>query len=132
MAVFFTTLLRYFFYTLFYPLFIFIYYLLLLAPCVVPSVSQGTVIPLEVEFESNNVSSTTGYALSSKVRHGTSLEVLCNENYEFPLSSHIPPTCFNGTWSIIPKCVPAKCKTMPKTPKFGKFQSVITQNKFRK
>lgn len=91
------------------------------APCVVPSVSQGTVIPIEVESESSNISTTSGYSLSSKVRHGTILEVLCNENYEFPLSSQSPPTCYNGTWSIIPKCVPAKCKTMPKTPKFGKY-----------
>lgn len=47
---------------------------------------------------------------SSKVRHGTILEVICDEHYEFPLTTLSPPTCNNGTWSTIPRCVPARCK----------------------
>uniref|UniRef100_A0A336LXT8 CSON007528 protein n=1 Tax=Culicoides sonorensis TaxID=179676 RepID=A0A336LXT8_CULSO len=99
-------------------------------PCVVPSVSQGTIVPIEIENETSN-HTTIGYSLSSKVRHGISLEVLCNENYEFPRSSQLPPTCYNGTWSVIPKCVPAKCKTMPKAPKFGIVLAAKTEHGMR-
>ena len=30
-----------------------------------------------------------------------------------------PIECQNGTWSQIPKCVPARCKTMPTPPQNG-------------
>lgn len=65
---------------------------------------------------------------SSKVRHGTILEVICDEHYEFPLTSMSPPTCNNGTWSTIPRCVPARCKTLPKPPKFGMVISPKTEH----
>lgn len=65
---------------------------------------------------------------SSKVRHGTTLEVICDEHYEFPLTTLAPPTCNNGTWSTIPRCVPARCKTLPKPPKFGMVISPKTEH----
>lgn len=50
----------------------------------VPSVSQGTVIPIEQELEPN---ATTVIPLlsSNKVKHGTGLQLLCNDQYEFPV-----------------------------------------------
>lgn len=71
---------------------------------------------------------TTVPSVHSKVRHGTILEVICDEHYEFPLSSLSPPTCNNGTWSTIPRCVPARCKTLPKPPKFGMVISPKTEH----
>lgn len=89
----------------------------------VPTISQGTVIPMEIEQDPNITTTfvppTLGTA-TNKVRHGTTLEVMCEEFYEFPISSFSPPTCNNGTWSVIPRCIPARCKGLPKPPKFGK------------
>lgn len=90
-----------------------------LAPCVVPTISQGTVIPIEGEFDYNTTTLATpannggaaagGHVGSiSKVQHGTTLEIVCDEHYEFPLAALTPPTCNNGTWSVIPRCVPAR------------------------
>jgi hypothetical protein len=95
---------------------------LCLAPCVVPTILQGIVVPLEMDIPDPNATTTVaslGIGSSTKVKHGTVLEVVCDEHYEFPLTSLAPPTCNNGTWSVIPRCVPARCKTMPKPPKFG-------------
>lgn len=93
-----------------------------LAPCIVPSISQGTVTPIEPEIDVNATTTTAPPVIITsvgKVKHGTSLEVTCNEHYEFPVSSLAPPTCNNGTWSVIPRCIPARCKNMPKPPKHG-------------
>lgn len=54
---------------------------------------------------------------SNQVVHGTTLEVVCEDHYEFHVHSSSPPTCMNGTWSIIPRCTPARCKFLPKPPK---------------
>lgn len=108
---------------------------LCLAPCVVPTISQGIVSPIEVEIPEVNTTNlvtmpTLGIG-SSKVRHGTILDVICDEHYEFPLTSLAPPTCNNGTWSVIPRCVPARCKTLPKPPKFGMVISPKTEHGMR-
>lgn len=80
------------------------------APCVVPQVSQGKVILL---LRSND--STIQYPSSSTVvQHGESLTVECQDQYEFPMVNHTPVTCNNGTWTLIPRCEPARCKHMPK------------------
>ncbi|KAG5681085.1 hypothetical protein PVAND_010551 [Polypedilum vanderplanki] len=102
-----------------------------LAPCVVPSISQGIVVPIEVDIPDTNATQATPIGMgigSSKVRHGTILEVICDEHYEFPLTSLSPPTCNNGTWSTIPRCVPARCKTLPKAPKFAMVISPKTEH----
>lgn len=81
--------------------------------------------------EQTNVTTTASMQMgtgSSKVRHGTILEVICDEHYEFPLTTLAPPTCNNGTWSTIPRCVPARCKTLPKPPKFGMVISPKTEH----
>lgn len=102
-----------------------------LAPCVVPTVSQGIVVPIEFEIPDQNATekspSLPTYG-NSKVRHGTILEVICDEHYEFPINSLSPPTCNNGTWSTIPRCVPARCKSLPKAPKFGMVISPKTEH----
>ncbi|KXJ69876.1 hypothetical protein RP20_CCG025560 [Aedes albopictus] len=102
-----------------------------LAPCVVPSISQGQVIPIEFEVDVNLTTIVPTSGSSSKVKHGTVLEVICDEHYEFPFSSLSPPTCNNGTWSVIPRCAPARCKTMPKPPKFGMVLAPKTEHGMR-
>ncbi|XP_021700723.1 sushi, von Willebrand factor type A, EGF and pentraxin domain-containing protein 1 [Aedes aegypti] len=102
-----------------------------LAPCVVPSISQGQVIPIEFELDVNMTTIIPTSGSSSKVKHGTVLEVICDEHYEFPFSSLSPPTCNNGTWSVIPRCAPARCKTMPKPPKFGMVLAPKTEHGMR-
>lgn len=102
-----------------------------LAPCVVPSISQGQVIPIEFEVDVNMTTIVPTSGSSSKVKHGTVLEVICDEHYEFPFSSLSPPTCNNGTWSVIPRCAPARCKTMPKPPKFGMVLAPKTEHGMR-
>ncbi|XP_049824701.1 sushi, von Willebrand factor type A, EGF and pentraxin domain-containing protein 1 isoform X2 [Aethina tumida] len=80
-----------------------------LAPCVVPHVTQGRVLLL-----SRNDTATT----STVVQHGEALAVDCDPQYEF-LASVSEVTCNNGTWTEIPKCDPARCKNLPKSPKYG-------------
>lgn len=96
------------------------------APCVIPTVAQGTVIAMEKEIDPNSTTITPTLPPSSnQVIHGTTLEVVCEDHYEFPIISSSPPTCLNGTWSIIPRCTPARCKVLPKPPKFGKLFECI-------
>lgn len=101
------------------------------APCVVPTISQGTVIPMHIEPDPNI---TTTYApptlstITNKVQHGTTLDVVCVNQYEFPVSTLAAPTCNNGTWSVIPRCVPARCKGLPKAPKFGMVLAPKTEH----
>ncbi|KAI8119427.1 Locomotion-related protein Hikaru genki [Lucilia cuprina] len=109
-----------------------------LAPCVVPAISQGYVVPIEIITDENGTTiitpttTTQSTLLQSanveKVKHGTALDVKCDENYEFPVSLLSPPTCHNGTWSIIPRCVPARCKSMPKPPKHGMVLAPKTEH----
>ncbi|BFF94306.1 uncharacterized protein DMAD_11983 [Drosophila madeirensis] len=112
-----------------------------LAPCVVPTISQGYVIPIEITTDENGTTIVTPNATTTttqspaqslggveKVKHGTALEVMCDENYEFPVSLLSPPTCNNGTWSIIPRCIPARCKSMPKPPKHGMVMAPKTEH----
>jgi len=114
-----------------------------LAPCVVPTISQGNVYPIEITTDENGTTiihpptTTTqspiqtqsiGIGGVEKVKHGTALEVKCDENYEFPVSLLSPPTCNNGTWSIIPRCVPARCKSMPRPPKHGMVMAPKTEH----
>ncbi|XP_066142350.1 sushi, von Willebrand factor type A, EGF and pentraxin domain-containing protein 1 [Euwallacea fornicatus] len=80
-----------------------------LAPCVIPHVSKGRVILL-----SRNDTAPT----STVVAHGEQLTVECEAKYEF-LWSHEDVSCNNGTWTQIPKCDPARCQTLPKSPKHG-------------
>lgn len=89
------------------------------APCVIPTIGQGTVIPMEKELDPNVTTPITPTLppSSNKVVHGTTLEVVCEHLYEFPAMSSSPPTCMNGTWSQMPRCIPARCKVLPKSPK---------------
>lgn len=93
------------------------------APCVIPTVAQGTVIAMEKELDPNATTQVTPTLppSSNQVIHGTTLEVVCEDHYEFPITSSSPPTCLNGTWSIIPRCTPARCKNLPKPPKVRHF-----------
>ncbi|XP_031618739.1 uncharacterized protein LOC116337915 isoform X2 [Contarinia nasturtii] len=101
-----------------------------LAPCVIPTVQQGTVIAMEKELDPNATTPVTPTLppTSNQVIHGTTLEVVCEDRYEFPIISSAPPTCMNGTWSIIPRCTPARCKTLPKPPKFGMVLAPKTEH----
>lgn len=101
-----------------------------LAPCVVPTIGQGTVIPMEKELDPNVTTAPTPTLPPStnKVPHGTTLAVVCEDHYEFPIQSSAPPTCVNGTWSIIPRCTPARCKILPRPPKFGMVLAPKTEH----
>lgn len=101
-----------------------------LAPCIVPTISQGHVIPIELITDDNTTTVTTPAVITSvgKVKHGTALEVNCDQYYEFPISSLSPPTCNNGTWSTIPRCIPARCKNMPRAPKHGMVLAPKTEH----
>ncbi|XP_056646422.1 sushi, von Willebrand factor type A, EGF and pentraxin domain-containing protein 1 isoform X6 [Diorhabda sublineata] len=80
-----------------------------LAPCVVPHVTQGSVILI-----GKNETALT----STVVQHGEALSVDCDPHYEF-LASLSPVTCNNGTWTSMPKCDPARCKRLPSVPRNG-------------
>ncbi|XP_050406402.1 protein lev-9 isoform X1 [Patella vulgata] len=45
------------------------------------------------------------------VDHGTAITYTCKEGLELNDTSEI--SCNNGTWKVIPRCVPAPCKTAP-------------------
>lgn len=97
----------------------------------VPTISQGTVIPMEIELDPNITTTYAPPTLSTntnKVRHGTTLDVVCVNQYEFPVSTLAAPTCNNGTWSVIPRCIPARCKTLPRPPKFGMVLAPKTEH----
>ena len=86
---------------------------------------------MEQEIDPNSTSTYVPPTFGSgtnKVVHDTTLEVVCEEHYEFPISSLSPPTCNNGTWSVIPKCVPARCKGLPQPPKFGMVLAPKTEH----
>ncbi|XP_014258644.1 CUB and sushi domain-containing protein 3 isoform X2 [Cimex lectularius] len=76
-----------------------------LAPCVIPKVDQGRVI-----FESNST--------LNQIPHGEELNLTCETRYE-PNTFDSPLKCNNGSWEIMPKCIPARCKYLPKAPKNG-------------
>ena len=69
-----------------------------------------------------------------KVRHGDNITVECEGNYELAagtvnVNGVVAPkartdfspgiVCNNGTWSKIPRCEPARCKTLPPPPLNG-------------
>ncbi|XP_045762822.1 uncharacterized protein LOC123865673 [Maniola jurtina] len=90
-----------------------------LAPCVVPHVSQGKVVLMENRTGENDTQEHTQIVgSSSMVQHGEMIMVDCEKNYEFP-SNQVAVSCNNGTWTQIPRCQPARCKKMPKYPRFG-------------
>ncbi|XP_037078629.1 protein lev-9-like, partial [Pollicipes pollicipes] len=73
-----------------------------MGPCELPRVTQGQVV--------NHT--------SQLVLHGESITVQCRDRYEMQLS-HEMPQCYNGTWSHIPICGPARCKQLPPDPEHG-------------
>ncbi|CAH2250497.1 jg9593 [Pararge aegeria aegeria] len=92
-----------------------------LAPCVVPHVSQGKVVLMENKTGENDTDTqehTQIVGSSSMVQHGEMIMVDCEKNYEFP-SNIVTVSCNNGTWTQIPRCQPARCKKMPRNPRFG-------------
>lgn len=73
------------------------------APCIVPNIGMGNVVNLTI---------------GAKIQHGENIVITCSSNYEIP-SNKTPIDCHNGTWSQIPKCEPARCKTLPSPPLNG-------------
>ena len=45
------------------------------------------------------------------------INITCDDNYE--LASTLPIECNNGTWTVEPKCEPARCKILPDPPLNG-------------
>ncbi|KAL0277452.1 UNVERIFIED_CONTAM: hypothetical protein PYX00_004721 [Menopon gallinae] len=81
------------------------------APCVVPRIQYGKRVILESTNE-------TVSEFPLVVAHDEQLSIDCEDNYEMAISD-TPVQCNNGTWSYIPACVPARCKTLPKPPRNG-------------
>jgi len=73
-----------------------------LAPCIIPQIEHG------------NSSTRVG----DKVTHGDNITIDCEDRFETK-SNSTPIQCNNGTWTLTPKCFPARCKTMPPPPKNG-------------
>lgn len=72
------------------------------APCVVPHISHGFV---------------ADRASGSSVPHTQTIDVRCLS--QFQKTHNSTPVCKNGTWSRIPKCIPAKCTELPEAPENG-------------
>ena len=72
------------------------------APCVVPHVSHGFV---------------ADRASGSFIGHNQSISVQCLA--QFQPTTNLSTICNNGTWSSVPKCIPAKCTELPDAPKNG-------------
>ena len=77
-----------------------------LAPCIVPDVPMGRVVNL----------TSSGYR--NTVMHGDNISIVCNKNYELE-GNATQITCNNGTFNKMPRCEPARCKTLPLPPKDG-------------
>ncbi|XP_046420389.1 protein lev-9-like [Neodiprion fabricii] len=93
-----------------------------LAPCIVPKIQKGHVsVATRADDRINNV---------SVVEHGERLVVDCQTNYEFP-SNRTPVECNNGTWTVIPRCKPARCKQMPRVPRNGMVIAPKTEHGMR-
>ena len=73
-----------------------------LAPCIIPHFEHGV----------------ASEAVGEKVTHGEEILVNCTDNYEVDRVGE-PIVCNNGSWSQFPRCVPARCKTMPVPPQNG-------------
>ncbi|XP_073987217.1 hig-anchoring scaffold protein isoform X2 [Rhodnius prolixus] len=86
---------------------------LCLAPCVVPVVAQGRV---SINAEMNS----SAHVMSEPVLvdHGKELILQCEQRYEANTSDS-PVVCNNGSWTQIPRCIPARCKQLPNVPKNG-------------
>jgi len=73
-----------------------------LAPCIIPEIQHGK----------------SSDRIGDKIPHGNITKLECESRYE-TFSNSTPIQCNNGTWTQIPKCFPARCKTMPSPPKNG-------------
>ena len=73
-----------------------------LAPCLVPLVEHGQ----------------TRERLGQVISHGEVLVINCSQHYELAVEGE-GVECQNGSWSQQPRCVPARCKTMPIPPTNG-------------
>lgn len=64
-----------------------------LAPCVVPLIENGRI---------------DSAAAGSKLPHGATIQAICKPQYESAVSNTTISQCNNGTWTVIPFCVPGK------------------------
>ena len=55
--------------------------------------------------------------LSISVGHNQSIAVQCLA--QFQPTTNLTTICNNGTWSSLPKCIPAKCTELPNAPRNG-------------
>ena len=75
-----------------------------LAPCIVPDVPMG------------RVANHSSYR--NTVMHGENISIQCTRNFE--LEGNVTQImCNNGTFNRMPRCEPARCKTLPSPPNDG-------------
>ena len=64
-----------------------------LAPCVVPLIENGRI---------------NSAAAGSKLPHASTIEAICKPQYESAVSNTTVSMCNNGSWTVIPFCVPGE------------------------
>lgn len=111
-----------------------------MAPCIIPEVEHALsihVIPadlLSLAKHTNFTNMTLKSVLPGhKVEHGVFLEVICEKNYEFNEElddNNIiqAPMCNNQTWSYVPQCRPASCRSSPPRLKNGRVRYASTEH----
>ena len=72
------------------------------APCFVENIPKGESVNIKIR---------------TFAEHGMTINITCDDNYE--LASTLPIECNNGTWTVEPKCEPARCKILPDPPLNG-------------
>ncbi|XP_065566642.1 sushi, von Willebrand factor type A, EGF and pentraxin domain-containing protein 1-like isoform X3 [Artemia franciscana] len=72
-----------------------------LASCIVPAIENGRAM---------------NHSIGAVLRHSEVLNIDCNPGYE---QIGLPPVCHNGTWTVVPRCIPARCKHFPPRPRNG-------------
>lgn len=101
-----------------------------LAQCIVPKVDHATgIYVIPPKFATQNLTNVTLKSIStgSQVSHGSFLEIFCEKEYELDEQMDEngliqAPMCNNETWSYMPRCKPARCKSIPPSPKNGRVR----------
>ncbi|XP_074603388.1 uncharacterized protein LOC141856926 [Brevipalpus obovatus] len=82
-----------------------------LASCTIPDLNNGRI---------------NGFPSQATVSHGTKINATCRPQYELYRAN--VSICNNGSWTRPLKCVPAKCKELPKKPKNGVVLALQTDH----
>lgn len=107
-----------------------------LGPCKIPDIEYSLGI-YHIHPELPLDQNLTNFPLrkvapGTQVVHGSSLEILCDKDFELDEQLNEKsgiiqgPICDNSTWSYVPKCKPASCKSKLPSIKNGRLRVVST------